>query len=211
MKENNTQKSEKLQAREEQKAAFMERMQHMKPRPTPYFPFTNIPDTERLTFEIVDESNYTQMYDLFREDPSPFIIDEYKDWDKLEEYIDHQLYWSRNATKRAGCDWLIKLKATKETIGIINLYELMRETFNDHHKRGFIGYNIGQAYRRKYYATEAVNQLIQYAHNQHDLNKLVANTHKENAPSKAFLLKLGFVERTDDYYYSDVCDYSVHI
>jgi len=101
----------------------------------------------------------------------------------------------------------IKLKATKETIGILNLYELMRETFNDHHKRGFIGYNIGQPYRRKYYATEAVKQLIQYTRNQHDLNKLVAHLKKENTTSRDFLLKLGFVNCTEEYYYSDKYDY----
>jgi len=207
MKENKNWKAERLQARAQRKAAFMERFHHMKPSPTPYFQFTNIPDTERLTFEQVDESNYLEIYDLFRDDPNPYVIDEYKDLNKLEKYTDYQLYWNRNAVKKAACDWLIKLKASKETIGILNIHELTRETFNDNHKKGFIGYSIGQQYRRKYYATEATKKLIEYARHQHDLNKLVANVKKENIASRDLLLKLGFVDCTEDYYYSDVYDY----
>ncbi len=200
-------KAEVSQTRTQRKAAFMERLQYMQLRETPYFPFTNLPDTERLSFEMVNEHNYPAIYDLFRDDPSPFVIDEYKDWDKLEDYMDYQLYWNRNATKRASCDWLVQLKSTKATIGIVNLYELRRETFNDHHKRGFIGYNIAQQHRRQYYATEAVKQLIQYTHNQHNLNKLVAHLEKENTASRDFLLKLGFTNCTEEYYYSDKYDY----
>jgi len=79
----------------------------------PPFTFANLPDTERLTYEMLDKLNYPEVYEMFKEDNNPFIIEEYKQLDKLERYVDSLLNYAKKSTKRGGCDWLVKHKQTQ--------------------------------------------------------------------------------------------------
>jgi RimJ/RimL family protein N-acetyltransferase len=175
----------------------------------PSYEYIDLPDTERLTFELVTEDNYTTIHQLFANDSNPFVINDYKDSNELEKYIDCQLNYNRYSRKYGACDWLIQLKETKQYIGILNLYSLSQETFNDIHKRCMIGFSMSEAFRRKYYTLEAVRQLIDHANQHYGRNKIVANTEKDNRASQSFLRKMGFEERTEDYYYKDKYDYFV--
>ena len=205
MKKDNSWKLERIANRKNRKQAFIERF-YLR-NFTPHFNFTNLPPTKRLEFEVLDEVNYLQIYELFGGDSNPYVIDDYKDLDKLEEYIDHQLYLNKNSTKKGACDWFVKLKETKETIGILNIHELSRETFNDNHKKCFIGYSISEKFRRQHYATEAVENLIHYAFTHFGMNKIVANVEKGNIASVELLLKFGFIDKTENYYFKDQDDY----
>jgi len=55
---------------------------------SPKFEFTNLPDTERLTYEVLDKTNYFEVHKVFKDDGNPFVITEYKQLDKLEHYVD---------------------------------------------------------------------------------------------------------------------------
>jgi RimJ/RimL family protein N-acetyltransferase len=155
----------------------------------------------------MNDENYLEVFETFKNDMNSFVLKDYKDLEKWEDYVDYQLYWNRLSCKNGGCDWLIKLKNTQQTVGILNLYELNRETYNDNHKKCMIGYSIGEAFRRQHYATEAVKQLVLHAFEYFDLHTIIANTEKDNLASKALLTNFGFVEKTEKYYYSEEHDY----
>lgn len=175
--------------------------------PEPYFPVENLSPTDRLSFELLDEQNYERVYDIFKEDPSPFVLSDYKDRDELAKYAKYMLQYNRYSPKHGACDWLVKLKATETHIGLLNVYELSRETFADNHKKCMIGFSTAAPFRRQYYTLEAVGHLIEYVHTVLGRNKIIANTQKDNEASKALLRKMNFQERTEHYYYKESYDY----
>jgi RimJ/RimL family protein N-acetyltransferase len=198
-------KIHQITERKIRKKVFFERLP---PRAmTPCFEFITLSPTERLTFEILDDENYLEVFEMFENDINPFVLADYKDLEMWEDYADCQLYWNRMSCKCAGCDWLMKLKTTGQTVGILNLYELSRETDNNKHKKGMIGYSIGQSFRRQHYATEAIKQLISHAFEHFDLHTITANTEKNNLASKVLLANLGFVDETEAYYFDKEYDY----
>ncbi len=173
----------------------------------PQFEFDNLPDTERLSYEMLDEHNYLEVYQMFKEDDNPFVIEEYKQLEKLDRYVDALLNYAKTSAKRGGCDWLVKLRETGAYISLINIYDLNRETFNDNHKKCMIGFTTAKNYRQQYYTFESVKHLIHYAVNHFGMELIIADTDKQNEVSKKFLRKLGFVEATNKYYYADKYDF----
>lgn len=173
----------------------------------PYFEFNNLPPTERLSFELMNGENYLDVFELFKNDENPFVMKDYKDLDKWEKYVDLQLYLNRFSSKHGTCDWLIKRTSTQQTIGILNIHELSRDTFQNYHQQCMIGYSIAASFRRKGYALEAVKSFISYIFNNFELNKLIANTEKGNIASKSLLYKLGFVTCKEHYFFGKQYDY----
>jgi len=180
---------------------------HKKRNSKPYFAWNNLPPTERLDFELLSTSNYGRVLELFQEDTSSFVQEDYKTLAALEEYVDYQLNYAYYSPKRGGCDWLFKLKNNHQYIGILNLYELSKETFADNHKKCMIGYCTVEEQRRKGYTKEAVSNLIDYAFGDLNIEKIIAKTEKENYGSKAFLAALNFREEIEKYYYSELFDF----
>lgn len=205
MERNEKWRTDQIAKRKIRRKVFFERL----PRRTmtPCFEFINLSPTERLTFEIMDDKNYLAVFEMFENDTNPFVLADYKDLEMWEDYADYQLYWNRMSCKYAGCDWLMKLKTTGQTVGILNLYELSRETYNDKHKKCMIGYSIAASFRRQHYATEAVKQLILHAFEHFNLHTIIANTEKNNLVSKVLLANLGFVDKTEAYYFDKEYDY----
>lgn len=178
------------------------------------FNFTELPNSERLSYEMLNQSNYMAVYTMFKNDDNPFVIKEYKEIDKLKQYVDVMLNYTRNTSKNAGCDWLVKHKQTGNYISIINLinlYELKRETFNNYHKKCMIGFTTEKNHRQKYYTLEAVKNLIDYAIDHFGMELIIADTNKKNEVSKNFLRKLGFADAENKYYYSDIYDFFEYI
>lgn len=156
---------------------------------------------------MLDEHNYLEVYQMFKEDDNPFVIEEYKQLEKLERYIDTLLNYTKTSTKRGGCDWLVRLRETDEYTSLINICDLSRETFNDNHKKCMIGFTTAKKYQQQYYILEAVNHLMKYAVTHFGMELIIADTDKQNEVSKKFLRKLGFVEGTNKYYYADKYDF----
>lgn len=74
------------------------------------------------------------------------------------------------------------------TIGSIDLFE-----FDPFHKRAGIGILIDEASRRKGYATEALNLLIEYCFKTLDLHQVFCNIELSNEESTKLFTKAGFI------------------
>lgn len=74
-----------------------------------------------------------------------------------------------------------------KTVGIIDLYE-----FEPHHKRAGVGILIDETYRRKGYATEALQLLIEYCFTTLNLHQLFCDIEKSNLESIELFSRAGF-------------------
>jgi RimJ/RimL family protein N-acetyltransferase len=169
----------------------------------PYFLFPEIPISQSLYYERLNEKNYSQLPNLFAFDPSPYIQTRYKNdtgaklmWEKYEQYVKYSL-------KHCGCDWFMRLKNTGEYIGFLNLYDLNAEFVGSNHNRCTIGFQTSIPYRKLGLTEEGVTQLLHYAFTYFDINLILAYTQKDNMPSQSLLKKLKFIPNDQEYYYSD--------
>lgn len=161
--------------------------------PNPYFRFENIPASGRLEYELLSESNYMHILNMFQYDLSPYIVDYYQDANKLKIFAESEIYYHRNSPKYGGCDWLIKLKSTDEYIGVLNLYNLSIAGLLDTTRYCSIGYNLKESARRKGYATEAVNSLTGYIFlNIPAIRTILIGIERYNQAGKLFAKSIGF-------------------
>jgi RimJ/RimL family protein N-acetyltransferase len=99
---------------------------------------------------------------------------------KVLEDVDHYL-WLTN--------WAIVLKEKNEIIGYIMLKGLPNEA-----GEVITGYDIDEEYRRKGFATEALNRLIQWIFENPRALSLIADTEKNNIPSCKLLEHIGAIQ-----------------
>jgi RimJ/RimL family protein N-acetyltransferase len=174
-----------------------------------FHPEPHIDQSARLSYHLLTLENYTEVLKLFENDDSPFILADYKSESALIKYVEYQLGYARTSSKYGGFDLLIKLKNTNESIGLINIYDLNRETFNELDKRFTFGINIEKKFRRKYFSTEAINHIIEYYFFNMGKYIAMAYTRPENDAMIQCLKKIGFEEKTDEYVYKDKYRYFV--
>jgi RimJ/RimL family protein N-acetyltransferase len=99
---------------------------------------------------------------------------------KVLEDVDHYL-WLTN--------WAIVLKDKNEIIGYIMLKGLPNEA-----GEVITGYDIDEEYRRKGFATEALNRLIQWIFENPRALSVIADTEKTNIPSCKLLEHVGAIQ-----------------
>lgn len=171
--------------------------------PGPYFDFPELPPFGKFSFEPLTTDNAAQLYLLFEDDNSPFTDERFRTYDGVMEYAGAQERWGRFSPKHGGQDWFFK--RGDEYIGILHLYDLSLETWNDNHRRCWIGFGIKPAHRQKGIAKEVVTHFIAsiwtlFPHMQY----IHCMTDPQNFPSKALMLSLGFrqddTERLSDRY-----------
>jgi RimJ/RimL family protein N-acetyltransferase len=165
--------------------------------------FPPMSDSERLSFEIITDNNYSTLVSLFETDENPFIDERFKSFDQAKEYAEDlkdMLY----DTKHGGCDFLIRLKNTPIYIGVLHLFDFSLETYRA--QSCTLGFAIAAPFRRNRYATEAMQQLINYAHTHHNKKSFLVYTDKENLPSNAFVQNLNMILANEDYEYGDGTD-----
>ena len=165
-----------------------------------YHNFPNLPNSERLSYHFLTVENSSILVDLFQNDDNPFVDNRFQDAAKAKEYA-YESAISRASAKHGGCDFFICLKDTETYIGVLHLYELSLEQFNDNHLRATIGFGIAAPFRRQYYAMEAVKHLIDYVQNTLKKPNILAYTNPENIAANDFLLSLGLVLSDEDYIY----------
>ena len=76
----------------------------------------------------------------------------------------------------------------EEIVGVVNLSEISRGCFQN----CFMGYWIGQPYRRQGFMTEALRLAMDYAFDDLDLHRVEANIIPSNTASIALIKRLGF-------------------
>jgi hypothetical protein len=74
--------------------------------------FPPMPDSERLSYEIITNNNYSILVSLFEADENPFIDERFKSLDEAKEYAE-DLTDLLYDPKHGGCDFLIRLKNTQ--------------------------------------------------------------------------------------------------
>jgi RimJ/RimL family protein N-acetyltransferase len=172
----------------------------------PLHHFPPMPDSERLSYEIITNNNYSILVSLFEADENPFIDQRFKSLDQAKEYAEDltdMLY----DPKHGGCDFLIRLKNTPIYIGVVHLFDFSLET---HWATCCtLGFAIGAPFRRKRYATEAMQNLMRYAHTYHQKTFFLVYTAQENLPSNAFVQSLNMVLANEDYDYDETDNYYV--
>lgn len=107
--------------------------------------------------------------------------------DVLKSYIE-QAGQDIYATRQLRMMIDLELNGTTQTIGCVDLFD-----FEPRHQRAGVGILIGDVANRKNgYASEALEQLINYAFTTLNLNQLFCNIAVDNAASLALFEKHGF-------------------
>lgn len=94
---------------------------------------------------------------------------------------------SKLHARETGIGWLICLKDQSDALGSIRINSIEKKA-----QCGVLGYELHPDHWGKGYATEALEAVVQYAHNDLDLNRLEAWASVGNEASERVLLKNGF-------------------
>ncbi len=89
--------------------------------------------------------------------------------------------------QKSGIYWSIARKDNDQMIGAVGLY------INNNHHRAEICYDLAKEYWRQGIITEAIRQVLEFSFNTIDIQRMEAQTIKENEASTGVLKKLGFV------------------
>lgn len=181
-------------------AAVKERMERWKewrrPNPKPFFPYQNLPDSERLKYELMTWDNCSIMLQLFENDPNPFVEKSLKSRPEFDNYLVDVLDYRYYSPKHGSCDWFLSL-ADGTYVGVLHLYDLNKEIFDGKHPAPFMGYAITESHRGKGFAEEAARHLIKHIPLIFRRYEVEAEPKKENEASRELLKKLGFIEQQD--------------
>ena len=138
-------------------------------------------NTERLTLRGIDRSDAEAIV-KWRSDPGVFRY--FRSVHKIT--LDEHLAWfdksySNNPDR---FDWMCIDRSTSEKVGV---FGLVRES-------GYaeVNYILALEAQHKGYATEAISAIIDYAHANWRIKKIIAEIHAENKPSIALAKRLGF-------------------
>jgi RimJ/RimL family protein N-acetyltransferase len=156
------------------------------------FDYKNLPDTNRLHYELMTWDNFQNMLTLFHNDPNPFVSNEFKTLENVEFYAVSQLEFNRFSHKRGACDWFLRDKVTHELVGVLHLYELNTEYYNGKHPACVFGYSITEKYRAQGYAYEAATHLLKQIPLIFKRYEVKAISKNANTASCQLLKKLGF-------------------
>ncbi len=112
--------------------------------------------------------------------PHPYTIDDARQW------INRTHRQARNGT---GCHFGIACKVDGEIIGAIGLGNVNRQDRNAE-----VGYWLGKDFRRRGYATEAMQLVLRFAFSELNLARVYAVVHQDNVESFGLLEKCGFTK-----------------
>lgn len=143
-------------------------------------------ETDRL---ILRELKTTDINDLFEILSSESVTKYYGKYpmENLSEAEDLILKFHKAFYKQKSIRWGIELKKTNRIIGTCGFH-----CWNKNHFRAEVGYELGEAFWNKGYATEAIYSILIYGFEFMDLKRIEAIVYPENNPSEKLLLNLGF-------------------
>lgn len=158
-----------------------------------------IKPTNRLSYELVHNANLLKIPMIFKDDDNPFVIQAYKDVRKIKTYYKKLASTKNTDPNLIASDWLIKLKEKGTYIGIISIYDLSDDIFQDQHIKCSLGFAIRTDHQRQYYATEAINHFLDFINTHLERKLVIAYTQDGNTGTKSLLQKLGFEDVTHAY------------
>ena len=164
----------------------------LKHNPEPHFILPAMPSNETVFFEPLNENNYVQLYEMFDEDDHPFVISRYKNRTEWEEYVYYYVNYGRFVGKHGYFDVFARLKSTGAYFSLLNIYELSKDTFDDKHRKCFIGYTTGKKFRGMGLTLAAVRLSLQFLFETMQMLYVYAYVERSNLKSQMFLTRLGF-------------------
>ena len=173
------------------------------PRMQQHFFLPNIPPSVRLEFEPLSYENGMQLFEIFKNDTSPFVDERFKEIEETGDYIACMLEYAQFSSKRAAFDWLIKSEMTGEYIGVFHLHDLSKEVFGGANQKASIGYAIGEAYRGHGFAQETVIHFADFIFANSLITKLLVYTEKQNSDSIRLMKSLNWLQCDEKYVYSE--------
>ena len=129
-----------------------------------------INETDAL--EIVEWRSDPEVYRFFK-NPHKISVKEHFNW-----------YNSSYVVNQRRFDWMCIEKASGKKIGVFGLGK------NDDYCE--VNYLLAPEAQHKGYAAESINALIQYAKEKWHVERIVAEIHRDNAPSIALVQRIGF-------------------
>ena len=189
-----------LSQKMQDKIAFYRSMRRKEAKP--FFEFPPLLSSARLRYLPLDYDNYHVLHELFGEEDNQFVNLEFKEKEKIGNYVVDLREFAQFSPKRGACDWLIYYG--EEAIGVIHLYDLTRERLHNKYKRCTIGFSIAREYRRHGFASEAILHQKEYIFEQFPaIESIIAYTDPDNKASINLLRKLGFELNTTDFLPTD--------
>ena len=113
-------------------------------------------------------------------------MEDFKTRKAMEQYTLFMLESNCFYGKRGVCDWIIYLK-DKTPIGVLHIYDLNFEIYDEKHPKSQFEYAIAEPFRNQGYAFEASTHLLNLIPNQFKRYEVLANTHKKNEASVSLL------------------------
>lgn len=92
----------------------------------------------------------------------------------------------------ASAPWLLRAmvrRDNREVVGYINFHGP-----SDDEGRAELGYTVFEEHRRRGYATEAMQAMMNWARQEHGVQRFLLSISPQNAPSLGLAAKLGFAQ-----------------
>ncbi len=160
---------------------------------TEIFSFPAISGLDDISFERLRRHNATELYQLFKNDDSPFINEQFKDVKEVFDYAKYLDLCGGYTAKHGSADWLFRFNKGSY-IGVLHLYDLSLETFGQNHKRAWIGFATKDEFRRQGITSKVVRHFIQAILNYYpQIDFIHAMTDKNNRGTALFLKACGFL------------------
>lgn len=136
--------------------------------------------TTRTTFSKPKDSDYKELYDLKTNDQVRKYLGGAKPEDEFKKNFKEIL-----SAKKPEAYWIVREKATELFIGLLSI--------TDHHDKEYyeVSYELHPNIWGKGYGTEVTQRAIQYAFEELNLDKIIAETQKKNKASIRVLEKVG--------------------
>mgnify|MGYP006168944819 FL=1 len=140
--------------------------------------------TERTTIIPLIESDIPEILEMYLEPDSFKFISPHKD--KSKEYYQSFLQGKLAANKKALGFWSVRLNATNEFVGTVNLNQFQDSEITH------IGCHLKSAAWNKGFATELMKELIKYGFEVRNLKAIHGIVEEYNIISAKLMKRLGF-------------------
>lgn len=143
-------------------------------------------ETERLILRKLETTDINDLFEILSSERVTKYYGKYP-MKNLSESEDLILKFHKAFSEQKSIRWGIELKEINRIIGTCGFH-----CWNKNHFRAEVGYELGEAFWNKGYATEAISDILKYGFELMNLKRIEAIVYPENKPSEKLLLNLGF-------------------
>ncbi len=143
-------------------------------------------ETERLILRKLETTDINDLFEILSSERVTKYYGKYP-MKNLSEAEDLILKFHKAFSEQKSIRWGIELKEINRIIGTCGFH-----CWNKNHFRAEVGYELGEVFWNKGYATEAISDILKYGFELMNLKRIEAIVYPENKPSEKLLLNLGF-------------------